>query len=58
MSKENKSTEIVVLLTRDEFVTLMKFIEEKSIKALITAGNVNEIYGLWDKPKKKKFWLR
>ncbi len=49
-----KATEIEVLLARDEFATLMKFIEDESIKAFITAGNVNEIYGNWNKPKKKK----
>ncbi len=53
-----KSTEIVVLLTRDEFASLMKFIEQNNIKALITAGNVNEVYGLWSKPKKRKFFLK
>ncbi len=49
-----KAIELEVLLARDEFATLMKFIEDESIKAFITAGNVNEIYGNWNKPKKKK----
>lgn len=44
-----KSVEIEVLLARDEFATLMKFIEKKSINAFITAGNVSEVYGLWNK---------
>ncbi len=46
------NVEIETLLARDEFATLMKFLEQKEIKAFITSGNVNEIYGLWNKQKK------
>ncbi len=44
--------EIETLLARDEFSTLMKFLEQNDIKAFITSGNVNEVYGLWNKQKK------
>ncbi len=46
------NVEIETLLARDEFATLMKFLEQNDIKAFITSGNVNEVYGLWNKQKK------
>ena len=42
-----KSIELESLLTKDEFVQLMAFINQNEIKAFITAGNVSEVYGLW-----------
>jgi uncharacterized membrane-anchored protein YitT (DUF2179 family) len=45
--------EIQVLLTQDEFSSLMAFIRDNHIKAFITAGNCSEVYGLWFKHKKK-----
>lgn len=45
--------EIQVLLTQDEFSSLMAFIRNNKIKAFITAGNCSEVYGLWFKHKKK-----
>ncbi len=45
--------EVVSILAVDEFATLMKFIDENDIKTFMTAGNVNEVYGLWNKQKKK-----
>ena len=42
-----KKTELVALLSTDEFSDLMKFINENEINAFITAGNVSEVYGLW-----------
>lgn len=47
-----KSMEVEVLLTRDEFSKLMKFVEKEDIQTFITAGTVSEVYGLWDKKKK------
>lgn len=48
--KEN--TEIQALLTQDEFSSLMDFMKKNDIHGFITAGNVSEIYGLWNKHKK------
>ena len=45
-------TEIQVLLTQDEFSSLMAFIRNNNIKAFITAGNCSEVYGLWIRHKK------
>lgn len=44
-----KHVEIQSLLTKDEFADLMGFIKENDIQAFITAGNVSEIYGIWNK---------
>ena len=44
--------EIQVLLTQDEFASLMEFIRTNKVKAFITAGNCSEVYGLWFKHKK------
>ena len=49
-----KSQEIQALLTKDEFANLMAFIKKHEIHAFITAGNVSEVYGLWNKSKHKK----
>ena len=46
-------TEIQVILTQDEFSSLMAFIRDNHIKAFITAGNCSEVYGLWFRHKKK-----
>ncbi|MBR5706519.1 MAG: YitT family protein [Bacteroidaceae bacterium] len=48
--KEN--IEIQALLTQDEFSKLMDFMKKNDIHGFITAGNVSEIYGLWNKNKK------
>ena len=48
--KEN--TEIQALLTQDEFSKLMDFMKKNDIHGFVTAGNVSEIYGLWNKHKK------
>ena len=54
--KGDKSMEIQALLTQDEFAKLMDFLKANNVNSFITAGNVSEIYGLWNekKPKKKK----
>lgn len=48
--KEN--IEIQTLLTQDEFSRLMDFMKKNDIHGFITAGNVSEIYGLWNKHKR------
>ena len=47
-------TEIQALLTQDEFARVMNFVKKNNIQAFITAGNVSEIYGMWNKSKRKK----
>ena len=46
--------EIQSLLTQDEFSKVMDFVKKNEIHAFITAGNVSEIYGMWNKAKRKK----
>ena len=46
--------EIQALLTQDEFASVMNFVKKNDIHAFITAGNVSEIYGMWNKAKHKK----
>ena len=47
-------TEIQALLTQDEFASVMNFVKKNDIHAFITAGNVSEVYGMWNKSKHKK----
>ena len=47
-----EQVEIQVLLTQDEFSSLMAFIRNNKIQAFITAGNCSEVYGLWFRHKK------
>ena len=47
-------TEIQALLTQDEFSSVMNYVKKNDIQAFITAGNVSEIYGMWNKAKHKK----
>ena len=46
--------EIQTLLTQDEFASVMNYVKKNDIQAFITAGNVSEIYGMWNKTKRKK----
>ena len=46
--------EIQSLLTQDEFASVMNFVKKNDIHAFITAGNVSEVYGMWNKAKHKK----
>ena len=45
------SVEVQALLTQDEFSNLMDHIRKENIQAFITAGNVSEIYGLWNRER-------
>lgn len=49
-----KSTELEVLLSKDEFSSLMGWMKEEHINAFTTASNVSEVYGLWFSGKKRK----
>ncbi|MBQ4026919.1 MAG: YitT family protein [Bacteroidales bacterium] len=46
--------EIQALLTQEEFSSLMNLIRNEKIQAFITAGNVSEVYGLWNNEKHRK----
>ena len=46
------SVEVQALLTKDEFANLMAHIKENGIPTFITAGNVSEVYGLWNQKKR------
>ena len=46
-----KSIELEALLTKDEFSSLMEFLNKNEINAFTTAGNVSEVYGLWAKDR-------
>ncbi len=48
----SENIEIQSLLTQDEFSRLMDFMKKNDIHGFITAGNVSEIYGLWNKHKR------
>lgn len=48
-----KKVEIETLLNKDEFTRLMKLINDESIDAFVTAGNVSEVYGFWLTKKEK-----
>lgn len=48
-----KKVEIEALLNKDEFTRLMKLINDESIDAFVTAGNVSEVYGFWLTKKEK-----
>lgn len=48
-----KSIELEALLTKDEFSSLMEFLNKNEIHAFTTAGNVSEVYGLWAKDRNK-----
>ncbi len=54
---KDKFMEITAILTKDEFVGLMKFIETNEIKIFMTAGNVDEIYGSWNEKRRGKVLL-
>ncbi|MBQ3883069.1 MAG: YitT family protein [Bacteroidales bacterium] len=50
----NGYVEIQTLLTQDEFAALMSFMKENNIHSFTTAGNVSEVYGLWNDKKAAK----
>lgn len=44
----------VLLLTQEEFSSLMKFMKINEFDSFITAGNVSEVYGLWFRHRKHR----
>jgi uncharacterized membrane-anchored protein YitT (DUF2179 family) len=50
---EEKHIEIETLLTQSEFANLMNYLKVNNIQSFTTAGNVSEVYGMWNDSKKK-----
>lgn len=48
-----KFVEVVAIITRDEFAKLMEFINKNAISTFMTSGNVNEVYGTWNKSQQR-----
>lgn len=48
-----KKIELEVLLTKNEFSDLMKYINEQQIDAFITADSITEVYGIWASKDRK-----
>ena len=49
-----RQVEVEALLSKDEFAALLEFIKTEKIEHFITAGNVSEIYGLWNHAHRSK----
>ena len=49
-----KSIELEVLLSKDEFSKILSWMKEEKIEAFSTAGNVSEVYGFWHSGRKHK----
>lgn len=49
-----KSIELEVLLSKDDFSSLLSWMKSENINAFTTANNVSEVYGLWFSGKKRK----
>ena len=49
-----KSIELEVLLSKDEFSKILAWMKDEKIEAFSTAGNVSEVYGYWSSGKKRK----
>ena len=45
--------EVQALLTKDEFSNLMSYLKTNNIQSFVTAGNVSEVYGLWNDKKNR-----
>ena len=46
-------TEVVALLTQNEFAELFNFLGRNNINAFITSGNVSEVYGMWNEKRRR-----
>ncbi len=49
--------EVVTLLSQGEYASLLNYLKENEIDAFVTAGNVSEIYGTWNKKDRKRLTL-
>ncbi len=49
-----KSIELEVLLSKDDFSALLNWMKQENINAFTTANNVSEVYGLWAGGKKRR----
>lgn len=46
--------EVQAILTQNEFASVMNFLKKNNINYFITAGNISEVYGMWNEPKRRK----
>lgn len=44
--------EIQTILTQNEFAAVMNFMKKNNISCFLTAGNISEVYGMWNKARK------
>ena len=52
-NKEEK-VEVVTILARSEYATLMKYLQETDENAFVTVSTVNEVIGKWNRNQKRK----
>ena len=45
--------EVQTILTQNEFAAVMNFKKKNNISCFLTAGNISEVYGMWNKAKKR-----
>lgn len=45
--------EVQTILTQNEFAAVMNFMKKNNISCFLTAGNISEVYGMWNKAKKR-----
>ena len=50
---DKEKIELQAILSTDEFAALMNHIRVHDLKCFITAGNVSEVYGMWNNAKNK-----
>lgn len=46
--------ELQAILTQNEFASVMNFMKKNNISYFITAGNISEIYGMWNEAGNRK----
>ncbi len=44
--------EVQTILTQNEFAAVMNFMKKNNISCFLTAGNISEVYGMWNKARK------
>ena len=49
--QQEEQTELVTIMTVNEYKTLMNYLHESDFKVFVTISTVNEVIGMWD-PKK------
>ena len=52
--KEDEKTELVAILTRNEYAELLKYLKDIDERAFVTVSTVNEVVGEWNANKRLK----